>query len=256
MAKKLIGLGAVTALMFSTSASADSLWHTFTTSTDGGTKYLVSAEGNLRGMESPTGYNHIGDNEGYVLCYTPPNLPEILALDLAGIGSGGATNFGAASASVGSPWTVTRNTSDGRLKFTQVFTFNATSKSLNIVMTLKNLTGSTINNVVLNRVAALRIDLGFVDPRDNWFAPTNDAVSGWNDPTFFGVNAHGLVLRHLKQSSGGAHFGLIPNNGRDCHTSGIYGPEHGGPADGLMHYFYPSIAAGASKSITIQYMRD
>jgi hypothetical protein len=212
MTRKLVHLvGAVTALMFSFTASAGTtLWHKFTTTVGGGTTYSVSPEGNVYSIESPTGYEHVHIGfdgrmfEGYVLCWSVNGL-ESGADDIIFL----ALGFSPATHSSAAPFTVTRTTLDGRLQLKQVFTFNATSKSLNIVMTIKNLTGATINNIVLNRIVNSLVDgrgaNGFAELGDNWHAATHDAVPVWNDPANYGFayEAHGLVLRHLTQSGGG-----------------------------------------------------
>lgn len=254
MSKKLLGLG-ITTLLVSIAASAGTTpWHTFTTSSDGGTTYRVSTDGNVYSIESPTGYEHInvGDVfEGYALCYL---TDTIQAYDYANSAGG----FGTATHTSTSPFTVTRNTLDGKVQLKQVFTFNATSKSLNIVMTVKNLTGSSLS-VDLTRIADFDVDVGgtngFAQFGDNWFARTRDSVFAWNDAGDFLVPTHGLVLRHLKQSSGAFHVAKIPSF-VNCDTdSGNPLSLAHGDYIGSVHYDF-SLAGGASKSVTIQYMRD
>jgi hypothetical protein len=258
MTRKLVHLaGAVTALMFSlTAAAGTTLWHTFATSTGGGTKYRVSTDGNVYSIESPTGYEHINIGstiEGYLLCYGT-TVPASAAWDVANSVDGFAT----ATHTSGSPFTVTRRTSNGSVQLTQVFTFNATSKSLNIVMTVKNLTGSSLN-IVLRRIADFDVDVGgtkgFGFFGDNWFATTQDAVFAWNDPgAFLGLSTHGLVLRHLQKASGISSVALIPSENLNCRLEGTFTPVQG-DYSGAIHYSF-SLAARASKSVTIQYLRD
>ena len=231
-------------------------WHTFTTSADGGTTFRVSNEGNVYSIESPTGYEHINVGtviEGYLLCYTPPATSEVQSKDVADSSSG----FGAATHSTVAPWTVTRDTSDGKVQLKQVFTFNGLSKSLTIAMTVKNLTGSTLSNVLVDRIADFDVDVGgssgFADFTDNWFATTNNAVFAWNDPGSFS-NAHGMILRHLKQPGGTSRYSLS-FVAADCHT-GAFLTISQGDGNALMGYALGNISAGASKTVTIQYVRD
>ena len=231
---------------------ATTLWHTFTTSTDGGTTFRVSNEGNVYSIESPTGYEHVDvglTEEGYLLCYTPFGMSEVQNYDLA-FGSAG---FGAATHSSVAPWTVTRNTSDGRMQLKQVFTFNGTSKSLTVAMTVKNLTGATVSDVIVARVADFDVDVGgasgFADYSDNWFAATNAAVFAWN------TGSHGLVLRHLKQATGATRNALMPSAPDSCHSGGTSGPTQGDQV-AYVSYLVGNVAAGASKTVTIQYVRD
>ena len=226
---------------------------------DGGTQYRVSNQGNVFSAESPTGYEHIDVGstfEGYVLCYTPPSSLEVQAYDSAFT----STGFGTATHSTGSPWTVTRSTSDGKVQLKQVFTFNGTSKSLNVAMTVKNLTGSTLGNVIVARVADFDVDVGGVNGfaffSDNWFAATDDSVFAWNDPGSFLNDTHGMILRHVKQPGGTNRFVLYPNNSTDCHTGGGTTPVQGDLTAWISYQFASGLAAGASKTVTIQYVRD
>ena len=254
MCKELIGLG-ITALMFSSAASAGTTpWHTFTTSSDGGTTYRVSTDGNVYSIESPTGYEHINIGnivEGYALCYL---TDTIQAYDYANSAGG----FGTATHTSTSPFTVTRNTLDGKVQLKQAFTFNATSKSLNIVMTVKNLTGSSLS-IDLIRIADFDVDVGgtngFAEFSDNWFARTRDSVFAWNDPGDFLFPTHGLVLRHLKKSSGTSHIAKIPSTVTCEIDAGNPTAFVQGDYSGAIHYSF-SLAGGASKSVTIQYLRE
>jgi hypothetical protein len=233
-------------------------FHTFTTSADGGTTVRVSTNGNVYSFESPTGFEHINagnDLEGYVLCYTPSGGSPVNAYDMTDLSSG----FGAATHSSGAPWTVTRNTSDGKLKLTQVFAFNSTGKTMTVTMTVKNLTQATVSGITLRRQVDFDVDTGGVNGWAgyfNWFAATKDSASAWNDPATATGDAHGMVLRHLK---GGTHTPQYTNAIGDtsCDVSGGGGTT---PTQGdygaTISYAVGNLSAAASKVMSVQYVRD
>ncbi len=233
-------------------------FHTFTTSSDGGTTVRISTTGNVYSFESPTGFEHINagnDLEGYVLCYTPSGGSPVNAYDMTEFSSG----FGAATHSAGAPFTVTRNTSDAKLKLTQVFAFNSTGKTMTVTMTVKNLTGATVSAVTLRRQVDFDVDTAGVNGWAgffNWFAATKDSASAWNDPATATGDAHGMVLRHLK---GGTHTPQYTNAIGDtsCDVSGGGGttPTQG-DLGATISYAVGNLSAGASKVISVQYVRD
>ena len=235
-------------------------FHTFTTTLDGGTTVRITPNGNVYSYESPTGFEHINAGtviEGYVLCYTPSGGSPTNAYDVLDLTSG----FGAATHTTVAPWTVTRKTSDGKVSLKQVFAFNGTEKALTVTMTVKNLTGATVSAITLRRQVDFDIDGAGASGWDfgfqNWFAATANAAFAWNDPATSGGNpAHGMILRHLK---GGPHTPQWTNflDDTSCTVAGGGGTtpdqsDHGA----TISYSMGNLSAGASRSETVEYVRD
>jgi hypothetical protein len=152
-------------------------WKTFSTSKDGGTSVVVSSDGNVLYFTSPSGSQHIyGALEGYILCYSGPSA-YVNAYDLGGSEAG----FGSSTQGTSN---VLRSTADGVLSLNQAFTFSAANKSLQIAVTIKNLTGSMVTDIKLRR--QVDFDIGN-DAPDDWHAETADSYFAWE------ANAHGMV---------------------------------------------------------------
>jgi len=129
-----------------------------------------------------------------------------------------------------------------------VYTFNAAGKALKIVMSVKNLTASTVSAVTLRRVVDSDID----DSLGNDFARTLDSMFAWNDTT-----GHGMVLQHL---GGPAHSTRVYNFIDEslvtvCNPASDTTPILGTDGIGSIDYNLGNIAAGATKSATVAYVR-
>jgi hypothetical protein len=77
----------------------------------------------------------------------------------------------------GTTCTVTRTTTDGRMRLTQKFTKKATNpeRTFDISMKIDNLTGSTISNLVLRRVATIDISSAISE----YHATTRESAMSW-----------------------------------------------------------------------------
>jgi hypothetical protein len=252
-------------------------FQTFSTNTDLGTRVVVSTHGNVIEFNSPNtagaDYEHIGVGavyEGYSVCYTPIGGTRITAYDNASQESG----WGAATTLTG-PVRVNRSTSDGRLQLNQTFTFNGQGKSLTIKMVLKNTSGARLDDIRLRRLVDFDVDSGGDNQwafYQNWHSSTvRDSVSAWNGWYEAALadykEGHGMTLRHLtppmasltpRYYGPGSHYTTI-NNFSDM-TSCFPPPSNAPPSYGdltesLVHVI-GSLNAGASKTITIQYLRD
>jgi hypothetical protein len=240
-------------------------FQTFSANNDRGTRVVVSTHGNVIEFNSPNtagaDYEHIAAGatmEGYRICYTTPGNVFHDTYDLAG---GGETGFGAATNLTG-PVRVNRATSDGVLQLNQTFTFNGQGKALTIKMVVKNNSAASVSNIVLQRVVDFDVDAagpsGWSTFFQSWHATTSqDGIFAWSDPDGVpaGKEAHGLVLRHLTQSGGVSHNAAIYDFSCNSASAPLATPVYGDYADSLV-YFIPNLAAGASKTINIQYVRD
>jgi hypothetical protein len=227
--------------------TGQTLFKAFSTGADGGTTYRISTTGNVFSAESPAGFEHIEIGtfiEGYVLCYTPSGGSQVNAWDDDNTESG----FGAATDALGPPVSVTRKTSDNKLQLRQVYTFNASGKALKIVMSVKNLTASTVSGVTLRRVVDFDIDNSLF----NDFARTLGSIFAWNDTT-----GHGMVLQHLGGPSRSARVYNFTNESlvTVCDAASDTTPILGTDGIGSIDYNLGNIAAGATKSATVAYVR-
>jgi len=224
--------------------TGQTLFKAFSTGADGGTTYRISTTGNVFSAESPSGFEHIEAGtfqEGYILCYTPQGGSQVNAYDddLNQFG------FGAATDTAGPPVAVTRKTSDNKMQLKQVYTFNAQSKSLKIVMSVKNLTSSTASGVIIRRAVDFDIDSNFF----NDWGRTLDSAFAWNDTT-----GHGMNLQHVAGPSHTAKVfaAFYPD---DCTPTSDATPLSGTDGVASIDYNLGNIAAGATKSATVQYTR-
>ena len=145
-----------------------------------GANYLrvaVSDHGNLTGFESPFGIFQNSGGEGYALCSNAG--ATVHGYDVAGSEAGfGTPTFAQPNGAGTFPLTVTRNTTDGKFKLTQVWAKpDAVEKDVTVTMTVQNLSSSTINNVFLNRGG----DFDIGTTTQDWGALTGDSAFQWDD---------------------------------------------------------------------------
>lgn len=196
---------------------------TFSSSVEGGTHVTISIHGNITRFLSPgslpnTGYEHIGVgafSEGYILCYRNPfSSATVNAYDVGDSEVG----FGPSIASCSSPTAcaVTRNTTDGVLQLRQNFSFNGAERRLRIQMTVKNLTGATVSNIILRRQVDFDIDTG---GSQGWASFINHHAStagfgvfAWTDSPPSGKVNHGMILRHIVRTSGVGTSARVTSN--------------------------------------------
>jgi hypothetical protein len=225
-------------------------FQTFSANADLGTRVVVSTHGNVIEFNSPNSagndYEHIAAGttlEGYSVCYLTPTGNKT-AYDVGYAESG----FGAATNLTG-PVRVNRATSDGLLQLNQTFTFNGQNKALTIKMVVKNNSANTMYEVYLHRIADFDVDTG--GP-----SGTGD-FRNWHDfsqESAFARLYHAMALRHLTQANGVLHWTLVTSFDTSCNPSGTVGPIFGDKTDSLIYYI-PTLPAGASKTINIQYVR-
>src|SRR5215216_3528958 len=138
----------------------------------------VSNHGNLTSFESPAGQEQVfGGREGYTLC--SGGGPVVHGHDTGLVEGGfGAPTFAQPNGAGTFPLTVTRNTTDGKFKLTQVWaTPDAGEKDVTVTMTVKNLSSSTINNVFLSRGG----DFDVGNASSDRGALTGDSAFLWDD---------------------------------------------------------------------------
>lgn len=220
----------------------------------GAPKVAISTHGNLLRFEGPVGYDHIGVgalSEGYVLCYGAVN-----AYDTGSAESG----FGPSSTSCGATCTVTRSTSDGKLRLRQVISRSTSLRSATFEMTLTNLTGGPITGVILRRQADLDVDTGGASGTgnfSNWFgASERDSVFGWNPINASGSEGHAISLVAVEPTRALAKVtaAILDSS---CNPTNI---AAAGPVFGdrgvTLQYNIGTLPAGGSVKDTVKYLRN
>lgn len=220
----------------------------------------ISNHGNIVRYEGPTGYEHIGIgafSEGYVLCYG-----SAAAYDLGDV----ETGFGAASASCSGPkCTITRNTTDGKMQLKQVITKNAVlERSLNVEMTIKNLTGANLTNVILRRQVDFDVDTGgSLGSGDftNWFSASEHySVTAWNNANDHPNDDHAMVVRFFNRTPTTVKFDAKVTEDildSSCNPVNI---AKAAPVQGdygaTMQYNVGTLGGAKSAVLTVQYQRN
>lgn len=163
----------------------------------------ISAHGNLVRFDGPVGFEHIGVGtygEGYVLCYGSKRAYDV------GYSESGFGPPTAASCS-GNSCTIVRKTTDNKIEFKQEFKKSSTAelgRLIRVKMTVTNLTGTNLTNVVLRRQVDFDVDAGGIKGTGsfvNWFASSEaDSAFAWNSPSDYLEEGHALVLRHITKS--------------------------------------------------------
>ena len=224
-------------------------------------KICITEGGFLRHVESPAGVEHLG-GEGYAVC-----------------SQGGAMVHGYAWEGFGPPiisqphgantlpLTITRDTTDGVFRLTQVFTRDATEPGVTITMTLTNLSSVSRSDVRLDRYFSGTLG---GSPAGDRFARTVAAVWGWDDGTghelmLTTLSPHFTPLTAVEYRSTWREGGeMIPGTHAGCVPSAEPTPTEPWPANEPLHdpgyagrltTRMDAFAPGQSKTITLQYRR-
>lgn len=240
-------------------------WKTLSTTTGRGTKIVISNAGNIISYVSPNQagaqYEHIGVgafSEGYVLCYT-------------GL-AGSAYDTGDSSSGFGAPTTtasqVLRKTLDNKVQLTQSFQLTPGSSTvpsnLLVTMSLKNLTGSPISNVVLRRQVDFDIDTGGAQGWAGFnsnHSRTLASVSAFHDPTEapVGRESHGIMMGMVQNA--GTWYTRVTNSILDNSCNPSSAPLNAstfvsrGDFGDTVGFGISSIPAGGTKTVAVRYLR-
>lgn len=253
MKKLIIALAAVAAVFgpsvvhadkrYKPQAESSTLCHTFS----GAPKISISKEGNILLFQGADSGDHIY-REGYVLCST--GSPARVSTNLLEIGFNPAT----CSCSSATNCTVTRTTSDGRMRLTQTFKKATDSnRSFDITMKVQNISGVNISGVILRRAVTIDINSAISE----WHDGPRDSSSGW------GTKDSGLPfavrLRHITRNPTSTTY-VAKTPGFDDNSCSPPDFASGGPVfgdyDNTIEYNLSSIAPSATKSVSVQYLRD
>jgi len=204
----------------------------------------VSIHGNVFSLQAPSGFEHINignDIEGYAICSSLGTVYDA-ATQEAGFGAQTITQPGGANTL---PLSIART--GGGFRLTQTYARDTVQREFNITMAVKNVTASTITNVKVVRFFDGDVDNDVFNIYDN-------SVDG-----VWGRDLRSLALQSV--SLGTAHTVAIESFGQLI--SGVAGgvcniPTNPGPTSdadwaGVAYYSFPSIAAGATKTVKFTY---
>jgi len=222
----------------------------------------VSDHGNLMSFESPKGQEQVFDGrEGYALCSTASTDGTVNGHDTGSVESGfGPATFSQPTAGK-FPLTITRKTTDGTFKLTQVWNRpDAVEKDVTVAMTVTNLSGKSIDSVVLSRSGDFDVGTTSADQG----AKTTDSAWQWNDvDSTTDTPPVGLMLSAL--SLGTEHEGLIEprsewTDGTGATRQGCFGPGLDTPTTSQdlamrMLYGLGGLNSGQSKTVKFEYGR-
>lgn len=236
---------------------------TIKTFTGNGTTIQIWASGNVGSFTSPAGYQHVFA-EGYEICHTNPvGGTFVSASDYGATGTG----WKAPTTTSTSPLTIRRTSTDNQIQLTQIYKFVGAERALQITMQVKNLTGGTMNTLIVRRLADLDVDSqgsnGYAASNQNvWLSDTRSSVHAIvpeNVAQTAGKEAHSMVLRTLSAA------GTL-NSTVDVSTSlGIGACDQSadddlGPFTGdgaaTSWYVFSGVAAGATKTVKVEYQRS
>jgi hypothetical protein len=252
---------ATTAVAFTGEQSAGAIAPASTTTYynfPGKPRAAISIHGNLLRFEGPLGYDHIGVGtigEGYVLCYG-----GTVAYDVGPAEVG----FGPSTASCSAQTcTVTRTTSDGLFRLRQVITKNQSERSIDVAMTLTNLSQSTLGGVVLRRQVDFDVDTGGAlgtKSFTNWFGSAErHSVFAWNAPTDHPGEDHMLVMRYLPSAVMGTFVSKVTESILDTSCSppniAANGPVYG-DYGATIQFDIGTMGPGSSFTGKVQYERN
>jgi hypothetical protein len=238
------------------------------TSGTGGTflKICITDNGNISWIESPAGYVHLQNREGYAVCSggVPGNGATVHGFDAniaaAGWGSPTASQPNGAGTL---PLIITRKSMDGVIQLKQTFTLNAPEREVNVKMDVKNTSAGILDSVYLSRYYDGDID-GQIT---NLYDRNQEAVWARGQ---YNNTAHGLMLNAAPaanisfRASGTEYmywdpYGSGPQYARGCDWDNAYSPATGDFVGILQVDLTPPTAAllnpGQTKTVTIHYRR-
>src|SRR5215471_12933147 len=116
-----------------------------------GNAYLnvcITDNGNISWFESPQGYVHLQQREGYAVCSSvnhPYDTVHGFDANIAADGWGTST-VSQPNGAGKFPLIITRKSLDGVIQLKQTFTESTTERGVNVKMDLKNISGAALNS--------------------------------------------------------------------------------------------------------------
>ena len=208
----------------------------------------ISAEGNLS-VESPAGYVQVND-EGYVLC----SEVGVHGFDYASQGEGfNAPVITQPNGPNTVPLTIARTTVDGLFEMTQQFARDTAELDVSITTKIRNLSGSSIGSVILQRHADMNIDN---TNDDDFFARTKESVWAWEQAPMVGPG-RGLMLTNANQAIIHATW-VSPTwlgGPISCTAATVATPTARGDYAAALGFVVGTIAPGKTKTVKLAYRR-
>lgn len=240
----------------------------YKTYSGGGTTVEVTEDGILRSFTSPTGYQH-EFYEGFHLCGKNPTTGVVSSYyrydgkfisDSVGLAPGVVFD--------NAPLTIKTNTVDGKFQVTNVFAFNGTEHRLNINVTVQNISGATINNVIYGRLMDMDVDhdgsLAIGVPSDDvWMSDSRGAVDATTPDSVIGgtgLYTHKMILHAITiPSNMSALYDTVTGNPFSNASCGYSAVDNSGAFTGdgigLAQNFLGNMPAGTKKTFKIEYLR-
>jgi hypothetical protein len=223
-------------------------------------KVCITERGNISHFESPAGRVHLLSREGYVLCSSFFQSEGVHGFDAGTAEAGWLTPTVSQPGGPGTlPLIITRNSIDGLLQLKQTFKIIPGEREVEVTMAVKNLSSTTVPNVIVDRYFDGDLDstsknrydgvsqsvwgMSLIDPNTNnglmlTLAPSSVVFhSEPHKQTFGDWNPLGSSLQLARECRGNSKFGS--------------------PEDlvGRLSNFIGSILPGQTKSVTFRYHR-
>ena len=221
-------------------------------------KICITDNGNISWFESPQGYVHLQQREGYTVCSGTNPSVVVHGFD-ANVASDGwdVSTVSQPNGAATFPLIITRKSLDGVIQLKQTFTRNNGERGIDVKMDVKNRSPTSLPYVWLNRYFDADVDSTSIN---NWDR-TSDSVWG-KDPADW---TRGLMLTAEGSNSMSTWPSLSsysswdPNNvagpqyARQCSSSG-WGTMTGDMV-GTMQALLTGLAVGQTKTVTLRYRR-
>jgi hypothetical protein len=226
----------------------------------------ISDHGNLLSFESPQGQENVfSDAEGYAVCssdFSDETVGErVNGHDTGSVEAGfGTPTFSQPNGPGTFPLTVTRKTTDGKFQLTQVWNKpDAAEKDVTVTMTLKNISGATINGVFLSRsgdfdVGSSSLDQGATTGDSTW---QWDDVSSSADSSKVGTMLTALTFgtTHLSRVESRSDWVAAGGTRTGCFARNLATPTSVQDLAMRVTYELGFFTAGQSKTVKFEYRR-
>ena len=236
-----------------TAPVVESSTNCFATFAIGTLTYCVSEHGNIVRFSSPAAapeHIRIGViREGYAVCVaTAAGGAQQVSYDSGNVEAGwqAAVTILQPGGANTLPLCITRRTNNN-LEVQQCFSHNANDKEVVVTMTVRNLSGATRFNVMMDRY--FDGDIAGTAGNDRY---TRSADSVWGEE-----GQHALALRNINGVASPAHTTAVHTfvgfNAASCNQPTIATPTAAGDFVGRLSFQFGNLVANASRTVRVQY---
>jgi hypothetical protein len=209
-------------------------------------KVCISKHGNVVGLQSPAGQEHIRVGqimEGYLVCLKlTPESPRRVYFDAGNHENGGWLE---PYLTTNNPTKIYRKSPDGRLELVQEFVRDLLHRNLTINMTLINRSTETLYDVNLDRYVDLDINNTWLE---DVFDRGSQAVLATESGRQVSLTELSPMPSTIAVHSGGGGFGI-----NVCNAPSVTTPTAAGDWIGRISFNFGTVAAGASKTVKLRY---